>query len=125
MSFWRRWLRFNAVGALGIAVQLGVIAVAAEFVHFLPATILGVATAVAHNFAWHAWWTWSDRADAALARRFLQFAGINGLISIGGNALVMSLLVGGAGWPVVPSNLLAIATCGLANYWFTDRVVFA
>ena len=127
MSAWQRWVRFNAVGGLGIVVQLAVITTAIHLagVHYLVATTVGVAVAIGHNFAWHVWWTWRDRADGALAWRFAQFAGLNGLISLGGNAAVMTLLVGGAGWPIVPSNLLAIVTCGLANYWLTDRVVFA
>jgi putative flippase GtrA len=36
----------------------------------------------------------------------------------------MTLLVGGAGLPPVPANLVAIVVCSVANYWLADRVVF-
>src|SRR4029077_1429569 len=50
-----RFFRFNAVGALGVAVQLASLwlltGVAA--VHYLIATPLAVSLAIVHNFVWH------------------------------------------------------------------------
>src|SRR5678815_3935739 len=58
-----RWLKFNAVGAMGIVVQLLTLALllrVSEF-HYLLATLLAVETSVIHNFFWHWRWTWADR----------------------------------------------------------------
>ena len=124
-----RLLRFNVTGGLGIAVQIGVLwlLVHGLAVSHLPATALAVSAAVLHNFLWHWRWTWRDReiplsaAGAALAR----FAMANGAVSLAGNLFAMSLLVGAWGLAPLPANLLAIAACGLVNFWLGDRVVFA
>ena len=58
-SGWRsitmRWLKFNLVGGIGIAVQLLALVLlkAVLQVNYLVATALAVETAVIHNFLWH------------------------------------------------------------------------
>lgn len=58
-----RWLKFNAVGGLGIGVQLATLALLETALHlgYLPATALAVETAVLHNYLWHERYTWADR----------------------------------------------------------------
>jgi putative flippase GtrA len=56
---------------------------------------------------------------------FARFAASNGLVSLAGNLLLMQLLVGTAGLPILAANLLAIGACGLLNFWLADRLVFA
>jgi putative flippase GtrA len=60
----RRWLKFNLVGAIGIVVQLLALGLLTSVlrVHYLAATALAVEAAVLHNFVWHEWFTWADRA---------------------------------------------------------------
>lgn len=119
-----RWLKFNAVGALGIAVQLAVLAaLRAAALHYLGATALAVEAAVLHNFVWHERWTWRDRAGPGLGR-LVRFHLTNGLVSIGGNLLFMRLLVGWLGLPVLPSSLGSIAACSVLNFLASDRLVF-
>ncbi len=128
MIAWRRVGRFNTVGALGILVQVVVIWTLTDVasVPYLPATVAGVSAAVLHNFFWHLCWTWSDRAltPAESARALVRFTAANGVVSLAGNAVVMAVLVGTAGLHPVPAAVLAIAACGIANYWLADRVVF-
>ena len=64
-------MRFNAVGLIGMIVQLEVVAIIVRILdgHYLIATALGVEVAVLHNFAWHQRWTWRDRP--ATSRRAL------------------------------------------------------
>jgi putative flippase GtrA len=58
----RSWVRFNAVGIIGLVVQLLVLAVLLRFgLHYLAATTMAVEAAVLHNFLWHERWTWSER----------------------------------------------------------------
>ena len=89
-----RWLKFNLVGGIGIAVQLLVLILLKTGLHlnYLIATALAVETAVVHNFLWHERFTWPDRAEGGLAR-FLKFNLTTGLFSIVGNLAVMKLLV--------------------------------
>jgi putative flippase GtrA len=90
------------------------------------ATAAGVVAAVLHNYAWHCRWTWADRESAGQRRygTLARFAVTNGAVSLAGNLVVMTVLVGGAGVPPVPANLVAIVVCSLANYWLADRIVF-
>jgi putative flippase GtrA len=122
-----RLVRFSLVGALGVGVQLGVLAaLIATKMNYLLATGLAVEVAVLHNFSWHQRFTWPDRASdgirAALAQ-LLRFYLSNGLISIAGNLVLMRLLVG-RGWPVLAANLATISLCFVANYLASDRWVF-
>ncbi len=58
-----RWLKFNLVGGIGFAVQLGALAFFRSVLQldYLQATALAVETAVIHNFLWHERFTWIDR----------------------------------------------------------------
>lgn len=127
MSTWQRFARFNAVGGLGIGVQLGSLwLLTSAGVHYLPATILSVGAAVVHNFVWHRRWTWPDRIAArpGFALHLARFAAANGLVSLGGNVAVMAVLVGAFRLPVMAANAAAIVACGLLNYWVGDKFVF-
>lgn len=127
----RRWLKFNAVGAIGILVQLLTLALLAGPLHiyYLLATALAVETAVLHNFVWHERWTWKDRSLgharlALLLSRLLRFHLSNGLVSILSNLLFMRLLVGQFHLHYLPANLLSIAACSLLNFFLSDLFVF-
>ena len=131
MTLWsrcRRFLAFNGVGAIGIAVQLAVIAVLAEGIglDYRAATVAAVAAALGHNFTWHWVWTWADRrtTGAPMLPALGRFLLANGAVSLVGNVVLMRVLVGSVGLPVLPASGLAIAACGLVNYWLADRHVF-
>jgi putative flippase GtrA len=146
-----RFLKFNSVGLIGFALQLGVLAVLLRLgVHYLAATALAVELAVLHNFAWHERWTWRDRAagpdgpstglgagpstllgagpstllGAGRRTRLWRFHASNGLISLAGNLVLMRLMVGLLGLPAVPANLLSVLLCSLVNFTASDRFVF-
>ncbi len=124
----RRWVKFNLVGAIGIGVQLAVLAaLRALGVHYLLATALAVEAAVIHNFVWHERFTWKDRASLGAAQalgRLLRFNVTTGAVSIGGNLLLMRLLVGYAHLNFLVANLITIALCSIFNFLVSDRVVF-
>ena len=128
MSF-RRWLKFNLVGALGTAVQLGMLVLLKSALHmnYLLATASAVEISVLHNFVWHERYTWPDRALVGWRGRLRSLAAFhltNGLVSIVGNVLLMRLFVGQWKIPYFVANLTAIGTCGLANFVLADRVAF-
>ena len=61
-----RWLKFNFVGAVGVGVQLAMLAllVSGLGLGYMVATALAVETAVLHNFVWHERFTWADRTSS-------------------------------------------------------------
>jgi len=123
----KRWLIFNSVGAMGIAVQMGALFVLTSCagVHYLAATALAVEAAVVHNFFWHEHWTWADRSvQGYFLRRFVGFHLANGALSLTGNVVLMGLLAGKLGLNYMVSNALAIAICSIINFLAGDRIVF-
>jgi putative flippase GtrA len=122
----QRWLKFSAVGATGIAVQLITLALLLRVagIHYLVATALAVELSVLHNFVWHKRWTWADRASGNSRSLLLRFNLTNGLLSILGNLFFMWLFVGCAGMDARFANVLTISICALANFILSDLVVF-
>ncbi|MFI5101991.1 MAG: GtrA family protein [Terriglobales bacterium] len=123
-----RWLKFNAVGGIGIVVQLAVLAVCRSWLKldYLLTTGLAVEIAVIHNFFWHERFTWADRPATRVQSlvRLGKFNASNGAVSIVGNLVLMRLLVGEAKFNYVASNLIAIVVCSLVNFLLGDRFVF-
>jgi putative flippase GtrA len=125
----RHWLKFNAVGMIGIGVQLLALTILTSGlnVNYLLATFFAVESAVLHNFVWHERWTWVERTRQTAGRmagRLLRFHLANGLISIGGNLLVMWILVSQLHIHYFVANLIAIGSCSVANFFASDRLVF-
>jgi putative flippase GtrA len=125
-----RWLKFNAVGAIGIGVQLAVLVGLKSGLHlsYLLAAALAVEAAVVHNFLWHERYTWADRLRPSWRYslpRLLRFNLSNGGVSIIGNLALMKVMVGFAHMNYLVANGLAIALCSVVNFLMSDRVVFA
>ncbi len=149
-----RWVKFTAVGALGIFVQLGALALLVHGggVDYLLATVIAVEAAIVHNFIWHWRWTWSDRrragsdryrygpdrsrsgpdrnaarnrCSAGLMLCFLRFQSATGVVSLLGNVLFTGLLASAADLDPVLANAAAIVLCSLLNYLACDRFAFA
>ena len=129
MTTGRRWLKFNLVGAIGIAVQLAVLGILNVVLKldYLPATALAVEAAVLHNFLWHERFTWADRASVTGRQGLLRLVRFNfttGVVSILGNLLLMRFLVGQAHLPSLAANLGSIAGCSLVNFLVSEYIVF-
>ena len=123
---WIHWLKFNAVGGMGIGVQLIVLTGLKSGLHmdYLLATALAVEAAVVHNFVWHERFTWAERESKNVALRFLKFNLTAGVFSILGNVLLMALLVDLATMNYLLANLTTIVVCSLCNFVVSDRFVF-
>lgn len=123
-----RWLKFNAIGIVGVGVQLLFLHLLVRAdVGYLTATALAVEAAVLHNFAWHQKYTWADRPTDDLfvvVKRLIRFHLSNGTVSIVGNILLMRWLVGGLHVPLLAANFSAILVCSLINFVLGDRFVF-
>jgi len=124
-----RWIKFNAVGGIGIGVQLAALAIFRSWMKldYLLATGLAVEIAVIHNFFWHARFTWADRPAPRLVHlllRLAKFNASNGAVSMVGNLVLMRVLVGEVKLNCVASNVIAIVICSLVNFRLGDRFVF-
>jgi putative flippase GtrA len=124
-----RWLRFNLVGGIGIAVQLAMLFLLKSILHFnyLVATALAVEAAVVHNFLWHERYTWADRVQASWHNslpRLLRFNLANGAVSIAGNLALMKIMVAAGHINYLAANGIAIALCSLVNFLVSNEYVF-
>lgn len=124
-----RFIKFSAVGWIGVGVQLSVLSLLKGVfgVHYLLSTVVGVESAILHNFLWHEHWTWRDRGllrGVGRLRRLLRFNLTSGLVSILGNVVFMRLFVGELGLHYLVANLASIASCALLNFVVNDRLVF-
>jgi putative flippase GtrA len=124
------WIKFNVVGVLGFALQSGALFVLTHMaspINYLAATAVAVELAVLNNFIWHQRWTWSDRPSATkkeTLRRLAKFNITTGLVSITGNLILMSVLVGRLGLPIVGANVVTVVTCSLLSFILADRIAF-
>ena len=125
-----RWLKFNAVGAMGIVVQFASFGLLFSLLqlNYLAATALAVETAVLHNFAWHQRFTWKERFPGTerrdLAMRLLRFHAGNGVVSILGNVALMRTLVGGIHLNHYLATGISIALCSVLNFAVSEWFVF-
>ncbi|SEG00441.1 Putative flippase GtrA (transmembrane translocase of bactoprenol-linked glucose) [Bryocella elongata] len=126
MSHLQRWIRFNAVGAIGVVLQLSLVAVFAKLLR-LPASLaaaFAVELTLLFNFTLHRRITWPIRSTS---HRYwpglLRFHLGNGLVSLTGNTLLTPLLTH-HGLPIVAANATAIALCSTANFILAAVWVF-
>jgi len=125
----RRWLAFSSVGAMGFAVQLGMLLLLTGWLgfHYLIATVLAVELAIVHNFLWHERWTWSDRGRLSRRRqlgRLLRFNAGTSVTSLGGNLLLMWALVSMFEVHYALANVMSVLSLSIVNFLFCDRLVF-
>jgi len=124
-----RWVKFNAVGALGFCIQLSALwfFIVALKLTSLVATALAVETAVIHNFVWHQFLIWEDRSSEKRydwLKRLFAFNLTNGAVSLAGNLFFAWLIVGRQRIWLLAANLFAIAVCSLINFVLSDRLIF-
>jgi putative flippase GtrA len=124
------WIKFNVVGVLGFALQSAALFVLTHTVYsisYLAATAVAVELAVLNNFAWHQRWTWSDRPATTTKQTLRRLATFNlttGLVSIAGNLILMSILVGRFRLPIIGANVVTVVTCSLISFILADRIAF-
>lgn len=119
-----RGLKFYSVGALGIVVQLAILALLQSVWKwpYLVSTVIAVEIAVIHNFLWHEFWTWRDRRGGWPA--FVRFNLTTGAASILSNVVLMRVFVGTLGMHWLPANLIAVGLTAVANFLVSEYFVF-
>jgi putative flippase GtrA len=124
-----RWLRFNLVGGIGIALQLVLLFLLKSVagLNYLTATALAVEATVVHNFLWHERYTWADRVQPSWSkslRRLTRFNLTNGAVSLGGNLVLMKIIVSFEPVNYLAANGVAIVLCSLVNFLVSNEYVF-
>jgi len=123
-----RWVKFNFVGAVGMAVQLGALAAINRLApgHYMVATAIALEITLLHNFVWHLHYTWRDRCRrGGMTGQLIRFHLSNGAVSMVGNLALMPVLVEGARIPVILANAIAILCCSIVNFLLGDQWAFA
>jgi putative flippase GtrA len=124
----RRSAVFSVVGLFGIPVQVAALWLLKGRlgVPLLVATFLATEIAVLHNFVWHVHWTWADRPASTRETfwRLIRFHVTNGLISIVGNLVLMTLLTAYLGIHYLVANLISMGVCALVNLMVSHTWVF-
>ena len=124
------WIKFNVVGLLGFGLQSATLFILTHTVYsisYLAATAVAVELAVLNNFVWHQRWTWNDRPSSAKMetwRRLAKFNVTTGLVSLVGNLVLMSILVGRFGLPITGANVITVGACSVLSFFLADRIAF-
>ncbi|HYU98622.1 MAG TPA: GtrA family protein [Pyrinomonadaceae bacterium] len=124
------WIKFNVVGLLGFGLQSATLFILTHTVYsisYLAATAVAVELAVLNNFVWHQRWTWNDRPSSAKKetwRRLAKFNVTTGLVSLVGNLVLMSILVGRFGLPITGANVITVGACSILSFFLADRIAF-
>ena len=126
----RRFSRFSAVGVIGAGLQLLLMSLLTKCFGLLTviATPVAVEITLLHNFIWHERFTWSEsraKRSTQVVDRLWRFHAANGLISLGGNTILMHCLVERLRAPTMPAAIGAILLCSAANFLVADRWVYA
>lgn len=127
MNLLVRWGKFNLVGAIGMAVQLGTLALFNRWWHgqYLWASAAAVELTLLHNFVWHLHYTWRDRRSrSAIFAQLLRFHLSNGTVSMLGNLALMRVLIHEAHAPLLIANFIAILCCSIVNFCLGNEWVF-
>ena len=127
MSTFIRWSKFNAVGGMGMMLQLSALGIFERCApgHYILISAVAVEIAILHNFIWHLHYTWRDRIDgSARLVPLVRFHLSNGLVSMVGNLAILRFLVQRFRVPLLVADCIAILCCSMINFGFGDRWVF-
>jgi dolichol-phosphate mannosyltransferase len=113
-----RLVRFCAVGASGVVVNMGVLILLTEKLgmHYAVASLFAIELSILGNFALNNAWTWHDRRTGTLAHRLLKYHVVTGFTAYCVNWPTLLLLKTFFGLDLRLSNLIGIAAATLINY---------
>jgi dolichol-phosphate mannosyltransferase len=121
---WAQFLKFSVVGASGYVVNLVVFTAVLQLqIGYLLAAVVAFAIANVNNYLWNRYWAF-PRADHSMLFEYVRFLSV-GLLSLGGNLVLLHWLIDSLGWLEVAAQAVAVAVVTpigfLGNKLFTFR----
>jgi dolichol-phosphate mannosyltransferase len=123
---WRRLAGFAVVGALGVAVNTGVLALLTSDVHawYLIASILATQIAILFNFALTEWLVFRGvQTDKSLPFRFASYLLINNASLLISGPLLL-VLVSALGTDVLVANVLSLVVLVFGRFALADAYIW-
>ena len=112
----RRFQKFLVVGAVGLAVNQGLLFLLVSFgdMHVAAASPIAILVSMAVTFLLNELWTWRDRGEGHIVRRISLYGAINS----GGLLINWGLLVGlhNVGLNYLVANLVGAAVAAVWNF---------
>ena len=125
--FWTtRVLKFMAVGASGVVVNMGILLFFKELAHlnYKLAIFIAIEVSILTNFLLNDSWTWKDRDKHTLLRRLLRYHVSTGLTAFLFNWGILVFLTDIFKVWYVISNLVGIAVGTMSNYLLNNLWTF-
>lgn len=121
----RQFLRYGAAGALAFGLDLGTLYLLLEHtrLHYLAAAALAYALGIVLHYLLAIRWVFDFRRLAHWQGEFALYA-LVGVLGLGLNLLVIGLLVGQAGVPVLAAKLASGAVVVLFNFGARKLLLF-
>jgi len=122
-----RLLKFGAVGASGVIVNMGALYLLTEFarIPYFIGSLIAIELSILTNFWMNLIWTWKDRSEAGtLWTKLWRYHVGAGLTAFLGNYLILIGLTGLFGINYLLSNLVGIGVGTLGNYVINDVWTF-
>jgi dolichol-phosphate mannosyltransferase len=113
-----RIARFSAVGASGVALNMGVLILLTQGlgIHYAISSLFAIELSILSNFALNNAWTWSDRRNGTLGQRLAKYHLVAGGTAISANWGLLILLTRFCGIEYRISNLIGIAAGLVLNF---------
>ena len=121
-----RLARFSAVGASGVAVNMGIL-IALKSGLGLPVAIsslIAIELSILSNFALNNAWTWSDRRTTPLGQRLIKYHAVAGITALASNWFLLIVLTQFFGIDYRISNLIGIAAGMVLNFSWNHAWTF-
>jgi dolichol-phosphate mannosyltransferase len=121
----RRLVKFGAVGASGVGVNLALLYLFTDVagLHYAASAFIAIEASIISNFLLNDRWTFRDRRDNKVWPRLLRFNTVSAA-GIGVNMGIMALLVEVAGTHYLMAEILAILCAFIWNYTLSSRFVW-
>ena len=121
----QRFQKFLVVGAVGLAVNQGMLVALHDLgnLDLLVASPLAIVASMIVTFMLNEFWTWHDRGSGRIATRALPYA----LINTGGlviNTGLLSALVDQAGMHYFVANLIGAGAAAVWNFALNNAITW-
>ena len=120
-----RFIKFAVVGASGVIVNEGLLALLTE-IYNVPVSISGIIaieSSIITNFLLNNFWTWHDVRNKSFIRRLVQYHSVSIIAGIVNYVILIGLTFFGLHHLV--ANLIGIAVATIINFILNNHWTFA